>query len=67
MLCAAHLDTVPGVHLGLALVVLPDDAELDDALRNLNDRERLAVRGVLFEEGGQAGGELIASLSHDPG
>jgi hypothetical protein len=36
--------------VALALVVLPEDAELDDALRDLDDLERLLVLGVLLEE-----------------
>lgn len=39
------------VDLEAALVVLPDDAELDDALRDGNDLEGLAVFGVDLEEG----------------
>jgi hypothetical protein len=47
-----ELHTVALVDLALALVVLPDDAELDDALRDRGDLEGLLVLGVLLEEGG---------------
>ena len=48
------------VDLALALVVLPDDAELDDALRNGGNLERFLVLGVLLEErrGIKGGDEL---------
>ena len=46
-----ELDAVAAVDLGLALVVLPDDAELDDALGDGDDLERGLVFGVLLEEG----------------
>lgn len=48
------------VDLDLALVVLPRDAELDDALGNGDDLEGLAVFGVLLEKGAvlEGGGEL---------
>ena len=38
-----HLDAESSVYLRLALVVLPDDAELDDALGDLHNVERLLV------------------------
>jgi len=47
-----ELHAISTVDLELALVVLPDDAELDDALRDADDREGLLVFGVLLEEGG---------------
>ena len=47
-----ELHTVPAVDLELALVVLPDDAELDDALGDGDDGEGGLVFGVLLEEGG---------------
>jgi hypothetical protein len=46
------LDTVAAVDLDVALVVLPDNTELNDALGNGDDLEALAVLGVLLEEGG---------------
>lgn len=46
-----ELDAVAAVDLELALVVLPDDAELDDALGDGGDGESGAVFGVLLEEG----------------
>lgn len=45
------LDTETTVDLELAGVVLPDDAELDDTLRNGGNLEGGAVLGVLLEEG----------------
>lgn len=46
-----ELDTVTTVDLELAAVVLPDDSELDDALRDGNDLESGLVLGVLGEQG----------------
>lgn len=46
-----ELDAVSFVDLALALVVLPDNAELDDALRDSGDLESLPVLGVLLEDG----------------
>jgi hypothetical protein len=48
---AVELHTVATVDLGLQLVVLPDNAELDDALGNGNDLQGGLVFRVLFEEG----------------
>ena len=45
-----ELDSVAAVDAQLALVVLPDDAELDDALGDGDDLEGGAVLGVLAEE-----------------
>jgi len=42
----------------LALVVLPDDTELDDALWDLDDVEGFGVGGVGLEEGLEGSGEL---------
>lgn len=55
-----ELHTVALVDLALALVVLPDDAELDDALGDGGNLEGLLVFGVLLEEGGslEGGDEL---------
>jgi hypothetical protein len=46
-----ELDAVTTVDLEVALVVFPDDAELDDTLRNGGNSESSAVLGVLVEEG----------------
>ena len=45
-----ELHTVSAVDLEVALVVLPDDSELDHALRNGNDLQGDPVFGVLLEE-----------------
>ena len=59
-----ELHTVALVDLTLALVVLPDDAELDDALRDGGDLEGLLVLGVLLEEGGVLeGGDKLCTES----
>jgi hypothetical protein len=59
-----ELHTVALVDLALALVVLPDDAELDDALRDRGDLEGLLVLGVLLEEGGVLkGGDKLCMKS----
>ena len=55
-----ELHTESIVDLDLALVVLPHDAELDDALGNGDDFEGVAVFGVLLEERAvlEGGGKL---------
>lgn len=55
-----ELHAVAFVHLALALVILPHNAELDDSLGNGDDLEGLLVLGVLLEEGGglEGGDEL---------
>jgi hypothetical protein len=55
-----ELHTVALVDLAVALVVLPDNAELDDALGDGDDLEGPPVLGVLLEEGGllKGGDEL---------
>lgn len=55
-----ELHTVSAVDLGLALVVLPHNAELDHALGDGDDSQSLAVFGVLLEEGRvfDGGGQL---------
>ena len=55
-----ELHPVTLVDLALALVVLPDNAELDDALGDGGNLEGLLVLGVLLEEGGglEGGDEL---------
>lgn len=45
-----ELDAVAAVDLEVALVVLPGDAELDDALGDRHDLQRRLVLGVLLEE-----------------
>lgn len=45
-----ELHAVATVHLDLALVVFPGDAELDDALGDGADFQGAAVFGVLLEE-----------------
>lgn len=54
------LHAVAAVHLQVAIVILPDDAELDDALGDGADLEGGAVLGVLLEEGAllKGAGEL---------
>lgn len=47
-----ELDTETAVDLELAVVIFPDDAELDDALGDGGDLEGSLVLGVLLEEGG---------------
>jgi hypothetical protein len=63
-----ELHTVSPLDLALALVVLPDHAELDDALRDGDNLESLLVVGVLLEEGGglEGGDELwrVLVVSH---
>jgi hypothetical protein len=45
------------------LVVLPHDAELDDALGDLDDLKCLLVLGVLLEEGRQRALDLVQGLA----
>ena len=45
-----ELDAEPAVHMALTFVVLPDDAELDYALRDCSYVEGFAVVWVLLEE-----------------
>lgn len=54
------LDTETTVDLDLALVVLPDNTEVDDALWDGGDLQGLLVLWVLLEEGGvlEGGGKL---------
>jgi hypothetical protein len=47
-----ELYSVSAVDLALALVIFPDDTELDDTLGDGGDLEGLLVLGVLLEEGG---------------
>ena len=59
-----ELHAVSLLDLALALVVLPDNAELHDALGDGDDLESLLVFGVLGEEGGglEGGDELYGML-----
>lgn len=43
-------------------IILPDNAELDDTLRDLNDLEGGVVLGVLFEEWVDGGLEFVQGL-----
>ena len=55
-----ELHTVTLVDLALALVVLPDNTELDDALGDGGNLEGLLVLGVLLEKrGGLEGGDEL--------
>ena len=55
-----ELHTVTLVDLALALVVLPDNAELDNTLRHRGNLKGRLVLGVLLEQGGglEGGDEL---------
>lgn len=69
---AVELHTETAVDLTLALVVLPGNTELDDALGDGGDLESLAVLGVLLEEGGVLQGrgklcETAVSLAEELG
>lgn len=59
-----ELHTEAAVHLDLALVVLPDDTELDDALGDGDDLEGSTVFGVLLEQGAglKGRGKLVVGL-----
>lgn len=47
-----ELDSVATVDLQLALIILPDNSELDDSLRDGDDRDDLLVLGVLLKQSG---------------
>lgn len=47
-----ELDTVTAIDLDVAVVVLPDNTELNDTLGDGGNGEGSAVLGVLLEEGG---------------
>lgn len=51
--------------MDIALVVLPDDAELEDTLGDLDDVECTLVLGVGFEEWLEGDGELLERLRND--
>jgi hypothetical protein len=59
-----ELHTETTVDLELALVILPDDAELNHALGDGDNSEGLAVLGVSLEEGRvlKSGGEFLVGL-----
>ena len=60
-----HLDAESSVDLRLTLVVLPDNAELDDALGDLHNVERLLVFCSIDV---RSGGHTIGDLRpHAPG
>lgn len=56
------LDTIASVDLNLALVVLPKNTELDNALGDLDDGERTLVLGVLLEERLESRGNFVDGL-----
>jgi hypothetical protein len=58
--CRVELHAIALVDLAFALVVLPHNAELDDALGDRDDLEGLSVFGVLLEQAGvlEGGDEL---------
>ena len=60
-----YLNAETVVNMGNTMVVLPDDTELQDTLRNLDDIEGLLVFGVGLQEWLQAGGQLVQSLAND--
>lgn len=59
-----ELHTVALVHLTLARVIFPNNAELDDTLGHGDNLEGFAVLRVLLEKGGrlECGDELLVSL-----
>lgn len=59
------MDTETVVDLRLALVVFPDNAELENTLGDLDDFECLCVFGIGGQEGLQAVGELVESLEKE--
>lgn len=63
-----ELHAVAAVDAQAALVVLPGDAELDDALGDGGDLEGGAVLGVLLEEGAvlEGAGELWGASARHP-
>jgi hypothetical protein len=63
-----ELDAISLVDVALALVVFPDNTELDDALGDGDNLKSLLVLGVLLEDGGalEGGGELWEELAGCP-
>lgn len=61
-----YLNAVASIHMRFALVIFPDDAELDDALRNLNDVEGTLVLRIRLQEGLERRGELVQGLLTSP-
>jgi hypothetical protein len=63
-----ELDAVAAVDLEVAGIVLPDDAELDDALGDRGDLEGGAELGVLLEQRAvlESEGELCGKPMSDP-
>lgn len=59
------LDAVALVDIALALVIFPDNTELDNALGDGDNLESLLVLGVLLEDGGalKGGGKLCEELA----
>ena len=58
-----ELHAVSFVDLALALVVFPDNAELNDSLGDRDNLEGLLVLGVLLEEGrGFEGGDELCDM-----
>lgn len=58
----SHLNSVTPVYLRLVLVVFPNDTELDDTLRNLNDFESFSVFRALSQERLQAFSQFFEGL-----
>jgi hypothetical protein len=58
----ADLHAISPVDLRFSAVIFPDDTELQNAFRNLNDVEGLLVFRVGLEERSQTRGEFIQSL-----
>lgn len=52
--------------MGLAVIILPDDAELNHTLRDLDDIKSLLILGVRLEERLKRLSELVESLEISP-
>ena len=61
-----ELHTVSAIDLADSLVVLPDDAELNHTLRDLDDIKSLLILGVRLEERLKRLSELVESLEISP-
>ena len=57
-----HLDTISPVHLDIALVILPHDAELNHTFGDLDDGESTLIFGIGLEEWLEGGGEFLERL-----